>query len=677
MRCRPLVCLLPLRRLTPLMTVASGCHFNSVVVSTRWHVDEASSATTSASSASRPAISKEDQKVVPWAHAGNLAAATTDRNASSTEPRHGDNTASTGAVAAGNINSLETSLRHKTSAATSSNARYAPWEIRALLLPLIPLGGATVPLRDVVNLLPTAAQEEMQRDGGSPLAYVRQHLADDVVVRGAELSRRTVNLDSATPRGGVRQSAPVPPPPPPPPVNTNRVATRPSSQATGGAKSVLEVMDTLVEFIPTFFVQQQMVADQLPSEITRHYADSSFLFYIKRFRHYIDIRAHHGNTEIRLRPDFAHPKRGTADARYTSGLSNSDILSQLARGRRPPRNSEANLIHFILPRIPSTYTPLATVLQDVSDIVSRHPSFDPRLGVTGLFEKYPEYFQIVDAKLRVRPFHSAPNSLNDLNAMTSPLPKIYAKVKQLVDDYAEGKDYNVEAEKAAAVVPTGKLYALLTITEKKEVKMQCRSFPRFLRLHGEEIVVSVDNMKVYQFRPTYERCAETIMDQRLTMSSLSPDDPVLKIPAAMDDNTSADWAVRELYDALPLMQCAELEEVMSLVPPSVRNALPREEAKLVEHLALYPDYFLTWQYPDDPSVTVVQRAKLELLPMEEGDIARMVLPMIPQGGIEAKRLLRRVPLPLQRHFYRHGLKKVLGGMKEYFLVAGEKVVRVG
>ncbi|KAH8609680.1 hypothetical protein ERJ75_001173300 [Trypanosoma vivax] len=442
-------------------------------------------------------------------------------------------------------------------------------------------------------------------------------------------------------------------------------------------RTPLEVLDKLVEFIPTFFVQHQTVAEQLPTEITKQYADSSFLFYLRRFRHYIDIRANHGTTEIRLRPDFSHPKRGAADILYTTGMSGNDMLSQLARGRRPPRNSEANLIHFVVPRMPTVFTPIATVLQDVSDIVSRHPSFDPRLGVTGLFEKYPEYFQIVDAKLRVRPFRSAPNSLDDLDASTSPLPAIYAKIKKLVDAQAEGKDYSNEAEKAQAVVPTGKLYALLTEEEKKEVKAKCRSFPRFLRLHGQEIVLSVDSMKVYQFRPTYERCAETLMDQRLMASSLSPDDPVLKIPAVMDDSTSADWAVRELYDALPLMQCAELDEVMSLVPPSVKKALPHERDKLVEHLGLYPDYFATWSYPDDPSVTVVQRAKLETLPLERDDIVRMVLPLVPQGGIEATRLMRRVPLPLQRHFYRHGLRKVLGELNEYFLVVGDRVLRVG
>lgn len=626
-----------------------------------------------------PVVSEEDRKLVPCAGGSGVAEErgaeqTPDGEAMVSSSSSLSSTAATVAAHVDASSHAEDTERQQGGAASSSGARYAPWEICALLLPLIPVGGATVLIRDVIHFLPAAARSEMQRDGGTPLAYVQRHFSDVIAVSGTALSRRAAVVGDTAPRGGEAARTLAPPPPP---VSAGRTATSRPSPPAGSARTVLEVLDTLVEYIPTFFVQHQMVADQLPSEITKQYADSSFLFYIKRFRHYIDIRAHHGNTEIRLRPDFAHPKRGQADIRYTSGLSGSDMLSQLARGRRPPRNSEANLIHFILPRIPVAYTPLATVLQDVSDIVSRHPSFDSRLGVTGLFEKYPEYFQIVDAKLRVRPFRSAPNSLDDLNVTTSPLPNIYAKVKKFVDESAEGKDYNVEAEKMAAVVPTGKLYALLTNAEKQEVKTRCRSFPRFLRLHGAEIVVSVDNMKVYQFRPTYEKCAETILDQRLIMNSLSPDDPVLKIPATMEDNSLADWAVRELYDALPLMQCAELAEVMSLVPPSVKDALPQDEGRLVEHLALYPDYFMTWPYPDDPSVIVVQRAKLELMPMDQETIAQMVMQVTPQGGIEASRLLRRVPLPLQRHFYRHGLKKVLGEMKNYFLIAGDKVMRVG
>ncbi|SCU68133.1 uncharacterized protein TEOVI_000745800 [Trypanosoma equiperdum] len=654
------------------MTATAGRIVFSSITNTQRRVSTSSQATTK----STLVLSDEDRKLMPQGIAQPTIAEPGGVNAQQ-EPRNASDTmdAST-AVGIGN-------LRRGNSGASTHAGGYAPWEIRALLVPLLPVGNTFVHISSVIHLLPSAARKEMEREG-TPLQYIEKYLSDSVIVRGSLLSRITTGASSCDKGNGCNKASVAPPPPP---ISVGR-ASGPASQQQqqqqglpprggAGAKTTLEVLDMLIEFIPTFFVQHQMVADQLPSEITKQFADSSFLYYLKRFRHYIDIRASHGNTEIRLRPDFSHPKRGAADSLYTTGLSSNDILSQLARGRRPPRHSEANLIQFIVPRMPIEYTPIATVLQDVSDIVSRHPSFDPRLGVTGLFEKYPEYFQITDSKLRVRPFRSAPNSLDDLNATTSPLPAIYEKVKQLVDAQAEGKDYSKESEKAAAIVPTGKLYALLTNVEKTEVKAKCRSFPRFLRLHGEEIVVSVDSMKVYKFRPTYEPCAETLMDQRLMMSSLSPSDPVLKIPATMEESSSADWAVRELYDALPLMQCAELSEVMSLVPPSIRDALPKELEKLVEHLALYPDYFATWPYPDDPTVMVVQRAKLEPLHLKNEDIVRMVLSFIPQGGIEAHKLMRRVPLPLQRHFYRHGLKRVLGELKDYFLIVGDKVMRVG
>lgn len=94
------------------------------------------------------------------------------------------------------------------------------------------------------------------------------------------------------------------------------------------------------------------------------------------------------------------------------------------------------------------------------------------------------------------------------------------------------------------------------------------------------------------------------------MNSISPDDPLLKIPAEMDDSTNADWAIKALYDALPLMQCVELHEVLSLVPPAVRDALPHDINEVRTLLDTYPDYFTTWPYVDNTDIIVVQRAKV-------------------------------------------------------------------
>ncbi|CAJ1990322.1 hypothetical protein conserved [Leishmania donovani] len=455
-------------------------------------------------------------------------------------------------------------------------------------------------------------------------------------------------------------------------------ASEPEAGTPLPLRSTLQVMEALAPYIPTFFVPIEAIEPTLPSEIQRLYAETTFRFYLKRFRHYIDMRPSHNSLEIRLKPDFDHPRRGYADARFTvGGFSGVDGMQSGAQPlRRPPRNSEANLIGLVAPQVPKEYTALADVLQDIAPIISRHPAFDPRLGVTGLLGKYPEYFQMSQGKLRARPYRVAPNSLDDRDASTSPLPSIFTKVLAVVTEAAVGKDYGVAEEKASAAVSTGRLYSLLTQAEKAQVKTQCRSFPTFLRMHGKEIVVSTDKMKVYRFLPEYEACVDTLMDERLRMNSLRPDDPVLKIPTEIAPESNADWAVRELYDALPLMQCAELDEVLSLVPPAVRDALPRDLAAVQAVLDSYPEYFTTWPYPDDPSVIVVQRAKVEQPNLEKADIVRMVLPLIPQGGTTLASLRTRVPLALQRYFSRHGTVATLSAMTDVLAISGDRIVRL-
>lgn len=437
-------------------------------------------------------------------------------------------------------------------------------------------------------------------------------------------------------------------------------------------RSTIQIMDALVEYIPTSFVPVDQVSVSIPSEIQRLYSDASFAFFLKRFRHYVDLRTMHGNTEVRLRPTFDHPKRGVADGRFGTGGGGLPQTSI----RRPPRNSEASLIGLVVPQMPKEYTPIAAVLQDTAGIISRHPAFDPRLGVTGLLEKYPEYFQMVGGRLRVRPYRTAPNSIDDLDATTSPLPAIFAKIYAEVTAAAAGKTFSVAAEKAAATVSTGRLYSLLTAEEKVVVKQQCRSFPTFLRMHGGAIVVSMDKMRVHLFFPEHEACADTILDERLRMNAISPDDPVLRIPAEMTAEANADWAVRELYDALPLMQCAELAEILVLVPGAVRDALPKAEEDVVALLTQHPDYFSVWRYPDDPSTFIVQRAKVEEPVLDDATIVRMVVPLIPQGGTTLTSLRTRVPLSLQRYFHRHGVVMVLGKLKDVFLISNDRIVRI-
>lgn len=448
-----------------------------------------------------------------------------------------------------------------------------------------------------------------------------------------------------------------------------------SSLPTNRPRTMIETLERMVDYLPTNFVQSTEIASKLPKFIQELYADSNFIFFMKRFKHYVDIRTQHGYSELRLKQDFSHPRRGRGDHLYNAGCC-TDSANRIDNSlRRPARNSEAHLISFLAPRIPSEYTPLATVLSDVSDIVARHPAFDPRLGVTGLLEKYPNYFQQRDGHVRSRPYRSAPFSLEDYDLETSPDKSIFSKLYDAIRSAAEGKNY--AEDKASATISTGKLYALLTHAEKVKIKETFRSFPRFLRLHGKCVVVSSDSMKVYLFKPEYEPCAETLLDMRLRENQLSPDDPVLKIPATIADNVSIAWAVRELYDALPLTQCVELEDILTLVPPSVRSGLPAEIEDLQQLLSSYPEYFSVWAYPDNPSVRIIQRAKVETPEYTNDELVSLILPIIPDGGIASNTFVRRLPLALQRWFYKNGLRTALGKLTKYVQVTkDDRIIRI-
>ncbi|CCW62324.1 unnamed protein product [Phytomonas sp. EM1] len=588
----------------------------------------------------------------------------------------------------------------------SKDAPYTPSEVCAFLLLLLPestAGVQTISVKEALHQLPGEMQEMVLQHPGGLVRYVQDHFSQSIRVsadgtafhRVPKLAQsKTSNDQSALPKAVKKEVSLSPPPPPRPsatfsepqplffdrPPRPAAVFETPSSNpptdtetATRRFRNNIEILDALVEYIPTFFVHAEAIASTLPPELQALYSGTSFVYFLKRFKHYLDIRTAFGSTKIKLKEDFLHPKRGTADARYTTG---NDSSRGVESPRSPPRNSEANLLLRLLPRVPKEFKSFAEVLQEISDIVSRHPAFDPRLGVMGFLEKYPEYFQVAEGKLRVRPYSVAPNALDELDISSSPFPATFAKLMEPVDFMAEGKTYDDDSSRVSASVPTSKLYGMLTDGERNNIRAVCRSFPRFLRLHGKSIVVSPDNMRVYKFKPEYERCAETLLNAHTSGMEVSPDDPVLLIPETMDENTKADWVFRELYNALPLMQCAELEDVLVLVPDAVREALPQDMNELMSMLSEFPDYFDTWPYPDDTSVIIIQRAKVGIPVYEKEEIIKSVLPLIPQGGLNLSSLRSRVPLPLQRYFYRYGVSKTLGEMDQIFRISGNCIIRI-
>lgn len=537
--------------------------------------------------------------------------------------------------------------------------------------------GETTSLVDAQAALPREVRDGIASRYSSPhylAMFIRDHMKDKIQFMSEDnLFHSRIRM--RPPKNHSAGQAPAPgtpmkrPPLPAKPTFEAALHDSPASHTNARPRSVIEILDRLVDYLPTTFVQSSVIAAKLPSAIQELYADTNFIFFMKRFRHYVDIRTQHGNSELRLKVDFSHPRRGKGDYLYSHSYPEAGNMI-----RRAPRNSEANLVGFLAPRVPNDYTPLSSVLSEISDIVSRHPAFDPRLGVVGLLEKYPDYFQFKDGLVRSRPYRSAPNSLDDCDETNSPEVPMFSKLHNAVKAAAEGKNY--ASEKDAAAVPTGKLYALLTKQEKILIKEKYRSFPRFLRLHGKAIVVTPNSMKVYQFKPEYEACADTLLDLKLRENKLSPDDPVLKIPTAIADTVQVDWAVKEFYDALPLMQCAGLQDMLTIVSPSVRDGLPQSEEELKDLLLAFPDYFSVWAYPDDPSILIVQRAKVETPSFTKDELVGLVLPLVTgDQAVPIALLLRRVPLPLQRCFYRNGLAATLQLISDYVELKDGKVYR--
>ena len=137
-----------------------------------------------------------------------------------------------------------------------------------------------------------------------------------------------------------------------------------------------------------------------------------------------------------------------------------------------------------------------------------------------------------------------------------------------------------------------------------------------------------------------------------------------------------EWALREVYQQLPLSQCVELEDHLFILPKAVRDLLPADRKELRRVLDTYPGYFAVWSYPDNPTIAVIQRARLPFAPMTDSMLAARIAPMVPQGGITFDRLLRKVSPLVQRYLYRNGLQTVLKRMPGHFLIAGGKVLKV-
>lgn len=551
---------------------------------------------------------------------------------------------------------------------------FTPREVRNMVLPLVPAEGS-VNVMEVLASIPEAAAKFL-RFGQSltPDAYFSTLLGSEFQCRGGQLQfapnspAKSLAQQEAAVKKGQRGSRGMAPPPPPPSsfvsqrgAPTGFAAQQHLQQQTAKTtfRTTTEVLEVMVEYVPSFFVDVEKILEKMPSDLKHMIGTANVIQFFKKYRNFFDTQTNHGQSEVKLRADITHSRRGAADLKFAAGSGAADYLQNAASGGpKPPRNSEGNLIMGLAPKVPMEFTPMGDVLANVSDFVSRHPAFDSRMGVVGLFEKFPEYFQIVDGKVRVRPSWVAPNALKEHGLRDSPLPNAMARIMEKVPT------------EAGRTVETAELFALLTLDEKQEIKAQFRSFPRFLRMHGKEVIVSRDNLQVKRFLAELEKSCDSLASERLETDSLSPNDPIHQIQANMEE-VEANWAVKALYEALPLMQAAELEDFQLLLPKSIRDALPKN---LADELRRHPSYFAVWTYPDDETMTIVQRAKLTTPQLSDTDLTKAVLNMLPANGngIDADKLLRRVPLNVQRYLFRTGLKTTIKERLSAYIEITEK-----
>jgi hypothetical protein len=78
--------------------------------------------------------------------------------------------------------------------------------------------------------------------------------------------------------------------------------------------------------------------------------------------------------------------------------------------------------------------------------------------------------------------------------------------------------------------------------------------------------------------------------------------------------------------------------------------------------------------PIPPRKFVVQRTMVSTPEVSDDEVLGTVPALVPQGGIDADRLLRRLPPAMQRYFFRHGLKTTLRRLSTHFVVVGERVL---
>lgn len=484
-------------------------------------------------------------------------------------------------------------------------------------------------------------------------------------------------------------------------------------------RSPAEIVDNLMDYIPSYWAPMKAVHNHLPFEIKELYQNKMKLSqFLRKFNYYFDTKLTQRGAEVRVRMDCSHPKKGAADDRYgqhqrrhqlqqdqhqaefsaeqkastssspsstldISPAPNASLSAKTALKKPLYVEVDAHTLAGQLKQLCSnTFVPVKEFQAGLPNTITGHPEYDASAGVLPTLEKHPFIFQVVDGAVRLRQAGVAPNALEKLgrDQDDSPLPAIFAKVMQSLPSHPGD----------CSPVEISTVLAKLSSDEKTEIRNKYRSLPRFLRLHGAAIEVSRDNTTIRRWEEPRGSTASTsgsVEEAALELDLQSagdvedPFEPQLAEGAAalpktggVADASAVQWALKELYSGLPLSTAVPLDDAVSMLPAQMREAVMNSETPIQEQLNKYPDYFMCWASPDDEKTFIVQRTMIGVPEFELDEVVSVVKSLTPQGGIASEKLLRRVPPRMQRFLFRHGLKTTLMKRPDEFLVVNDKVL---
>lgn len=461
------------------------------------------------------------------------------------------------------------------------------------------------------------------------------------------------------------------PPPPPLPARIAHLAAANVPQSTAlGYKSAVEVLAALIEFVPTFFVPINHVAALLPDDVRVLVKQrGKLVHFFKRYSFYFDVRLVDGmRYEVRLQESLQHPKRGSADVKFTVtdigevvtytvkpefvqtfdniDVKSNDVNTNVRPDQPPPAiyirlEERVPVLERLKALVPQTeFIPIETLEERVPEDIIFHPYFDCQGGLVAVCAKFPDIFQVVDGAVRLKPRHLAPLATDELTFDNSPVPEVIGKVREIV-----------AVHDIPVWVSITLIYEQLTPAHRREIKTKFKSFASCLRAHGAVLAVSNDLLKVSKWI----------------------------VPKVANEPNAADamkfthtHIVNELFDKFPRNKTLTLAATLKLIPESMKVSLPKNMA---QWLKAQSTYFIVdgADIPGelDPMKVTIRRAS----DRAALDLALMLYPAIPDDGVAAKVLISQLADAERKTVEQIGLSNIVDNLSDWLQLLDGDVFR--